>query len=47
MTGDRLMLGLAGFYIVLAVVYAVERNWPKCQYWLGAFLITSAVLMMK
>lgn len=45
--GDRLMIGLACFYVLLALVFAYEHNWPKALYWLSALGITSAVLWMK
>jgi uncharacterized membrane protein (DUF485 family) len=41
------MLGLLVFYVVLAVVFAYERQWPKCTYWIGAAIITGSVLAMR
>ena len=46
MLGNILMAGLVVVYLVIAVVFAVEGDWPKCWYWLGAAQITSAVLLM-
>lgn len=47
MNGDRLTLGLMAFYLILAGVFAYERQFAKAQYWLGAFLITSAIWRMN
>ena len=45
--GDRLMLGLLAFYVVLAIIFAYEGQWPKCTYWIGAAIITGSVLAMR
>lgn len=44
---DRLMIGLLIFYVALAVVFAIESQWPKCTYWIGAAIITGSVLAMR
>ena len=45
--GTLLMQGLVVFYVVIAVVFAFEGNWPKVLYWISAGLITTSVLWMK
>ena len=47
MTGELLMKGLIGAYLILAGVFLYERNWAKAWYWLGAAQITASVVMMK
>ena len=47
MTGDTLMVGLIVVYVVLAVIFAFEGNWPRVLYWVSAGLITTSVLWMK
>jgi hypothetical protein len=47
MSGTLLMQGLVVVYIVVAITFAYEGNWPKCAYWIGASIITSSVLWMK
>jgi drug/metabolite transporter (DMT)-like permease len=47
MNGHLLMQGLVVVYVIVAVVFAWEGNWPKCLYWIGASIITSSVLVMK
>lgn len=47
MHGDTLLRVLIVAYVVIALIYLYERNWPKCTYWLGAAIITSSVLAMK
>ncbi len=47
MTGTLLMQALVLIYIVTAIVFATEGNWPKCLYWCGAAVITTSVLWMK
>jgi hypothetical protein len=44
MTSTGLMVCLVGVYLVTAGVSAYELNWPRCAYWVGAAIITSAVL---
>ena len=46
-SGTALMTGLIVFYVVLAGVFAVEGNWPRCTYWIGASIITGSVLWMS
>lgn len=45
--GDALMQGLVVVYVLVAILYATEGNWPKMTYWIGAAIITSSVLAMK
>ena len=47
MNGILLMQGLIVAYVVIAIVFAWEGDWPKCTYWIGAAIITSSVLVMK
>jgi hypothetical protein len=47
MTGNLLMQCLVVVYVIVAVVFAYENNWPKMAYWIGAGIITSSVLVMK
>lgn len=47
MSGDMLMKGLIVTYVVAALVFAWEGNWPKMTYWIGASIITGSVLVMK
>ena len=47
MIGDALMIGLFWFYLLLASVFAYERQWAKCSYWIGAAIITGSVLRMR
>ena len=46
-SGTLLMQGLIVAYVVIAVVFAFEGNWPKVLYWISAGLITTSVLLMK
>jgi hypothetical protein len=45
--GDKLILCLIGFYILIALVCGYEGNWAKGWYWLAAAQISIAVLIMK
>ena len=47
MWGNVLMAGLICFYLIIAVVFLVEGNYPKCTYWIGAAIITGSVLVMR
>ena len=47
MSGDLLMKGLLVVYVVTALTFAYEQNWPKAWYWLAAAQITSSVMWMK
>lgn len=38
---------LIGAYVVLAAVYAFEKKWPVCLYWIGAAIVTGGVLWMS
>ena len=39
-----IMEGLAVIYAVLAVISAVEWNFPRSLYWLGALVINISIL---
>jgi len=39
-----MMSVLIVFYIIVAFVSAAESNWPRALYWVGASIITCAVL---
>lgn len=45
--GNKLMMVLAVEYIILSLIFLWERNFSKALYWISAFGITTAVLMMK
>lgn len=47
MNGFLLMKGLAGFYLLLVGVFLYEGDWARALYWLGATMITGAVLWMR
>ena len=47
MTGDWLMRVLVVEYVIVALVFASEGNWPRFTYWVGASIITGSVLWMK
>lgn len=47
MNGHTLMTALIGVYVIVAIVFATEGNWPKTWYWLAAAQITASVLVMK
>ena len=44
MASTTLMMGLLAVYAIIAVVSAFEANYPRCLYWVGAGVITFAVL---
>jgi hypothetical protein len=41
------MQALVVVYVIIALVFATEGNWPKVLYWVAASLITTSVLWMK
>lgn len=41
-----MMWGLVVFYVLLAGASALEKNWNRAAYWVGATLITFSVLRM-
>jgi drug/metabolite transporter (DMT)-like permease len=41
-----MMLLLIGIYAVITVTAAFERNWPRALYFIGAIVISVAVLWM-
>ena len=45
--GQLLMQCLVVVYVIVAVVFGLEGNWPKMAYWIGAAIITFSVLVMK
>lgn len=46
-SGENMMKFLVCCYVLTAVLFAVQKNWPKMFYWCGAALITSSVIFMK
>lgn len=46
-SGENMMKFLVCCYLLTAVLFALQRNWPKVGYWIGAAMITSSVLCMK
>lgn len=34
-------------YIFTAVLFAIQKNWAKMFYWIGAATITTSVIFMK
>ena len=46
MTAVALNWFLVVQYLVLAVWYALEHNYLKAQYWLGAAIISSSVALL-
>jgi len=40
------MIALGVQYLAVAVASCVERNWPRALYYLGALIITVAVMWM-
>ena len=47
LTGENMMRFLVCCYVLTAILFALQRNWPKVGYWCGAALITISVLCMK
>ncbi len=47
LTGENAMRFIVCFYIFTAILFALQKNWPKVMYWLGAATITTSVLLMK
>ena len=45
--GTNLMRILIVEYIVIALAFAYQRNWPKMLYFISAAMISVSVLMMK
>lgn len=46
MMSARLMIALGVAYVVIIATALLERNWPRALYFLGAVLITVAILWM-
>lgn len=42
-----MMTVLIAVYIVLALVSAIEVNWPRALYWGAVSLLTYALLLMQ
>ena len=38
-------LVLIGTYLVLAILYAWDHDWPKVLYWVGAAILGTGVLL--
>jgi len=47
LTGENMMRLLICLYIFTAVLFALQRNWPRMLYWIGAATIATSVLWMK
>ena len=47
MSADRLTWCLLAQYLVLALWHAVDGTWWKSLYWLGAAMLTTALLGMQ
>lgn len=47
LSGENMMKFLVCCYILTATLFALQRNWPKMMYWVGAATITSSVIFMK
>jgi len=45
--GETLMLILLAQYALISVAFLLEGNYAKGCYWIGAFVITSSVVLMK
>lgn len=45
MLGDNLMKFLCLQYIIIAIVYAISRDWIKTMYWLGATILNISIIM--
>lgn len=46
MISTHLMLGLIAAYAVISLASLLERNWPRALYFVGAIVISVAVLWM-
>ena len=46
-SGENMMKFLVCCYLFTAVLFVLQKNWPKVFYWLGAATITTSVLWMK
>ncbi len=46
MMSTRLMVGLIVAYSVIVLAAVHERNWSRAMYFVGAIVITTAVLWM-
>lgn len=44
MLSTWMMVALIAFYALVSLVSGIEGNWPRCLYWIGAGLITIAVI---
>jgi hypothetical protein len=47
LTGFAMMRLLICLYLFTAVLFALQRQWARMLYWIGAALITGSVLWMK
>jgi len=44
----KIMIGLTSFYVLMALYHlTLDKNYPKCVYWIGAATINIGVLLMK
>lgn len=46
MISTGLMIVLCVFYSVIVLAAVAERNWPRALYFIGAIVISVAVIMM-
>jgi len=47
LTGNTILIILTFQYLAIALLYAVEGNWAKVTYFIGAFILSIGVLCMK
>ena len=45
--GDKLTVLLLVFYVLIVIAYLYDGKWWKALYWVGAILISIAILKMK
>ena len=45
--GDWFGIVLVTEYVLLAMVYACEGDWPKVGYWIGAAILGTSVVLMR
>lgn len=45
LNGDLIVGILIAEYVVIAIVYAINQQWIKSFYWLGATILNASLLM--
>lgn len=45
--GDLLLKILLVAYVVIAIAYLLQKDYPKCLYFIGAVVLNYGVLLMK